>query len=159
MAAQTGTSGAASGPAGAANATAGAGAGAAAGAGADGGASSAGKSGAAPMGGAASGGAASGGCTPSDEFDGSTLSSCWQILNGSAASPLIELAVTGGALRLSALGNQGGVWYGGATKSLVYQSISAPAFKLTTSAHSRKASDAAALPTKDLHVERLKRAR
>ena len=91
-------------------------------------------------------------CHVSDEFTGTTLDSCWQILNGSASMPLIQIAEAGGKLHLSAMGNQGGVWYQGATKSLVYQVVNASAFRLTTTAHSRKASDSDALPTKDLHV-------
>jgi hypothetical protein len=92
------------------------------------------------------------GCSLNDEFDGSALDACWQILNGNPSTPLIEIALESGALHLSAMGSQNGVWYQGATKSLVYQEVPANAFKVTTTAHSRKASDAEALPTKDLHV-------
>jgi len=102
--------------------------------------------------GGAAGEPGSGGCQPSDEFDDATLDPCWLTLNGSAAMPLIQIAEQGGALHLSANGNQNGVWYGGSTKSLVYQLTSAPRFTLTTTAHPRKVTDPESLPTKDLHV-------
>jgi len=80
------------------------------------------------------------------------LDPCWKVLNGTQANPLITMNVTDGALHLRAMGNQNGVWYQGATKSLVYQLVTASAFKVTTTAHPRKASAADSLPTKDLHV-------
>ena len=102
--------------------------------------------------GGATGDAGASGCSPSDEFEGDALDACWLTLNGTAAMPLIQIAETGGALRLSAHGSQNGVWYGGATKSLVYQLVSQPRFTLTTAAHPRKVTAPDSLPTKDLHV-------
>jgi len=93
-----------------------------------------------------------GGCTLNDDFEDATLDPCWLTLNGSTTTPLIQIAQQGGALHLSANGNQNGVWYGGSTKSLVYQLTSAPRFTLTTVAHPRKVTAPDALPTKDLHV-------
>lgn len=113
-------------------------------------------SGGAGIGGTDAGGAAgdpgTGACSPNDEFEGTSLDACWLTLNGTTAMPLIAIAEKDGALHLSANGNQNGVWYQGATKSLVYQLVSAPRFTLTTTAHPRKFTDNESLPTKDLHV-------
>jgi len=100
----------------------------------------------------AAGDTGTGACSPNDEFEGTELDSCWLTLNGSTAMPLIAIAQKEGALHLSANGNQGGVWYQGATKSLIYQLVSAQRFTLTTTAHPRKFTDPESLPTKDLHV-------
>jgi hypothetical protein len=88
----------------------------------------------------------------SDDFSGAQLSSCWMLINGAAGNPLITTSVAGGALHLRAMGNQNGVWFQGSTKSLLYKVITSRNFKVTTTAHPRKATAAAALPTKDLHV-------
>jgi hypothetical protein len=95
-----------------------------------------------------------GGCgaSLSDDFSGAQVNSCWMLLNGTAGNPLIVTSVAGGALHLRAMGNQNGVWFQGSTKSLMYKVITARNFKVTTTAHPRKATAATALPTKDLHV-------
>jgi hypothetical protein len=89
---------------------------------------------------------------PSDEFAAASLGPCWKILNGSPAMPLISVAPSNGALHLRATGNQDGVWYRTSTKALVYKEITAANFKVTTTAHPRKATAPTMLPTKDLHV-------
>lgn len=91
-------------------------------------------------------------CSFDDTFAGTTLDPCWSVLNGTQQAPLISVNVSGGALHLVAQGNLNGVWYQGSTKSLVYKQVSESAFKVTTTVRPRKATNAASLPTKDLHV-------
>jgi hypothetical protein len=97
---------------------------------------------------------ATAGCesTPSDDFSSAALGPCWKLLNGTAGNPLITTTVAAGALHLRANGNQNGVWYRTSTKSLVYKELTAANFKVTTTAHPRKATAPTMLPTKDLHV-------
>jgi hypothetical protein len=109
--------------------------------------------------GAGAGGQAAGGACGtdlSDDFSGAQLSPCWSVLNGAPASPLVAISLANGSMHLqakaSANGNQNGVWYQGATKALVYKQVTSRFFKVTTTAHPRKASAPTALPTKDLHV-------
>jgi hypothetical protein len=115
-----------------------------------------GGSGGADTGGPGTGGqpADAGACTGafSDDFAGTTLDPCWTTLNGTAAAPLIDVSVSGGALHLAARNNQNGVWYQGSTKSLVYRTVSATRFKVTTTAHPRKLSNPSVPPTIALHV-------
>jgi hypothetical protein len=112
-------------------------------------------------GGASRGGAPGAGGGPStscssgysDDFSGSTLSSCWMTLNGPEVSaPLFSIAVTGGALHLQAINGQSGVWFNTSTKSLVYKLVTGTAFKVTTTVHPRKRTDLTQLPTTPLHV-------
>jgi hypothetical protein len=103
-------------------------------------------------GGGVNAGGAGSGCTFNDSFDGASLSDCWTVLNGTPQAPLITTTVSGGALHLSAHGDLNGVWYQGSTKSLVYKLVSEASFKVTATMHPRKATNAALLPTKDLHV-------
>lgn len=87
-----------------------------------------------------------------DTFAGTSLDPCWSVLNGTPQAPLIGVSVSGGALHLVAQGNLNGVWYQGSTKSLVFKLVTESAFKVTTTVRPRKATNAASLPTKDLHV-------
>lgn len=98
-------------------------------------------------------GGAGPGCSSFDDtFAGTTLDPCWSVLNGTPQAPLIDVSVSGGALHLVAQGNLNGVWYQGSTQSLVYKLVAESGFKVTTTVHPRKATNAASLPTKDLHV-------
>lgn len=104
--------------------------------------------------GVSSGGSAGAGgaaCAFSDDFESASLDPCWSTLNGTSASPLIELEQTGGALHLRAINGQSGVWYQGATKSLVFKLITGN-FKVTTIAHPRKRTNANEAPSLALHV-------
>jgi hypothetical protein len=73
-------------------------------------------------------------------------------LNGTASTPLITWAIASGALHLTAQPTPDGVWYQGATRSLVYKMVSARRFKVTTTVHPRKRTDLTAVPTHALHV-------
>jgi hypothetical protein len=90
-------------------------------------------------------------CAFSDDFAGSQLSSCWTVMNG-GASPIIQLSQAGGALHLQAISGSDRRWYNGGTGSLVYQTVTAWNFKVTTTVHPRKRTDSNAAPTIDLHV-------
>ncbi|MFO0616187.1 MAG: hypothetical protein U0414_26575 [Polyangiaceae bacterium] len=88
-----------------------------------------------------------------DTFDGAALSPCWTALNGpGSASPLFSVALASGALHLVATNGASGVWYQGSTKSLLYQTVAADHFKVTTTVHPRKRTNANAAPTNPLHV-------
>jgi hypothetical protein len=92
-------------------------------------------------------------CSFSDDFGGSALDPCWSVLNGSgSASPLIQVAVSGGALHLQAIPGQDGVWYQGSTKALVYKLVTGNRFKVTTTARPRKRTDSGQPPSAALHV-------
>jgi hypothetical protein len=89
----------------------------------------------------------------SDSFGGSALDPCWSVLNGpGSATPIIDVSVTGGALHLTAIPNHDGVWFQGSTRSLVYKTLAANRFKVTTTAHPRKRTDLGTPPTIALHV-------
>lgn len=90
-------------------------------------------------------------CPFSDDFAGSALGSCWSVMNG-GGSPIIQITQTGGALHLQAISGADRRWYNGGTGSLVYQTVTAWNFKVTTTVHPRKRTDANAAPTIDLHV-------
>jgi hypothetical protein len=102
--------------------------------------------------GGATGGTAGGtACAFSDDFEAAALDPCWSTLNGTPAAPLVEIEQTGGVLHLRAVSGQNGVWYQGATKSLVYKLVTGN-FKITTTAHPRKRTNANEAPTLALHV-------
>jgi hypothetical protein len=90
-------------------------------------------------------------CMFSDDFAGASLSSCWTVMNG-GANPIIQITQTGGALHLQAISGADRRWYNGGTGSLVYQTVTAWNFKITTTVHPRKRTDSDAAPTIDLHV-------
>lgn len=90
-------------------------------------------------------------CMVSDDFSGPQLGACWSIMNG-GADPIIEISQTAGALHLQAISGADRRWYNGGTGSLVYQTIAAWNFKVTTTVHPRKRTDAGAAPTIHLHV-------
>jgi hypothetical protein len=88
----------------------------------------------------------------SDDFSAAPLNPCWMTLNGTAAMPLIDISIASGALHITARTGQDGVWFQGSTKSLVYKLLTGYYFKVTTTAHPRKRTDANVAPTNALHV-------
>jgi hypothetical protein len=84
----------------------------------------------------------------SDDFGTSPLDPCWSVLN----KPLIDLSLTNGALHLRAVNGMNGVWYQGSTKSLVWKSLAANRFVITTTARPRKRTDGNMPPSLALHV-------
>jgi len=84
----------------------------------------------------------------SDDFNGTQLDPSWTVLN----APLLQIAVSGGALHLQAIPGQDGVWFQGSTKTLVYKLVTASNFKVTTTARPRKRTDPTTPPTNPLHV-------
>jgi hypothetical protein len=107
--------------------------------------------GAGTAGGGGSAGAGGSTCAFSDDFENGSLDPCWATLNGTSASPLIEIEQAGGVLHLRAINGQNGVWYQGATKSLVYKLVTGN-FKVTTMAHPRKRTNVNEAPSLALHV-------
>lgn len=80
-------------------------------------------------------------CALGDDFAGSTLDPCWSVLNG-GANPIVQIAQTGGALHLQAISGVDRRWYNGGTGALVYQTVMAWNFKVTTTVRPRKRTDA-----------------
>jgi len=87
-----------------------------------------------------------------DDFSGTQLDPCWTVLNGDSSTPLITWSISNGSLHLTAQPTPDGVWYQGSTRSLIYKTVTAMRFKVTTTVHPRKRTDLTAVPTHELHV-------
>jgi hypothetical protein len=80
-----------------------------------------------------------------DEFDGATLGPTWDILDATRA----DIAVANGSLTIAPHGNA--LWFNAGTGPLVYK-LATGDFKVTSTVHARKTSDATQPPDRPIEV-------
>jgi hypothetical protein len=82
-----------------------------------------------------------------DLFAGPSVDPCWMALNGTPAAPLVDVAISGGALHLRSIVGAPGLWFNDGTGALIYKLLTASDFVVTTMVHPRKRSNGSLGPS------------